>query len=154
MDFKYYLSLKHYNKMFYLLQKNIIGKLIKKGKKIYALKVFNLLKYWLKKKTKKDANLLLLIGVFNSLIKVHFVKIRFGGVKKEIPVPLKFDRQIRFAISSLLNYVKKQKRSINIKKLANLICYCYKFKGPIIKKNYQLYKKAIENRVLISFIKR
>ena len=95
----------------------------------------------------------MLIGIFNSLNKVHFVKKRFGGMKKDIPIPLKFDRQVRFVISELLYYVKK-KRSLNIKKLANFICYCYKFKGPIIKKNYISYKKAIENRVLISFIKR
>lgn len=155
MSFEYYIQLKHYNKVFFLLQKNLIGKLIKKGKRIYALKMFNKLKYWLKTKTKKNPNLLILIAILNSLIKVHFIKVRFGGVKKEIPVPLKFERQIRFAISELLYYVKtKQKKSIHIKKLVNLICFCYKYKGPVIKRNYKLYKKAIENRVLLNFIKR
>lgn len=95
----------------------------------------------------------MLISVFHSLNKVYFVKKRFGGMKKNIPVPLKFERQIRFVISALLNFVKK-KKSINLKKLANFICYSYKYKGPIIKKNYISYKKAIENRVLISFIRR
>lgn len=31
-----YLKLKYYNNIFYLLHKKLIGKLIKKGKKIYA----------------------------------------------------------------------------------------------------------------------
>jgi ribosomal protein S7 len=153
MTFENYTALKHYNKIYYILKKNIVGKLIKKGKKINAIKIFNLLQFWLKRKTKKNSNLLLLIGVFNVLRKFNFVKVRFGGVKKEIPIPLKFERQIRFAISDILNYMKKNKR-INLKRLANLICYCYKSKGPIIKKNYLLQKKALENRVLISFIKR
>jgi hypothetical protein len=95
----------------------------------------------------------MLIAVFNSLKKVHFLKKRFGGAKKDIPIPLSFGRQVKFFISELLNYVKKNK-SINLKKLANLFCYCYKSKGIIIKKNYIAYKKAIENRVLINFIKR
>lgn len=95
----------------------------------------------------------MLIGVFNSLNKVHFIKKRFGGMKKDIPVPLKFERQISFVISFLLNYVRKNK-SINLKKLANFFCYAYKSKGLLLKKNYASYKKAIENRVLISFIKR
>lgn len=155
MLFDDYIKLKYYNKIFYLLQQNLIGKLIKKGKKLYALKIFYQLKYLLKKKTKKDSNLLLLISILNSLIKVNFIKIRFGSVKKEIPVFLKFERQIKFAINSLIDHSQtKHMKSINLKKLVNIICFSYKFRGPIIKKNYQMYKKAIDNRVLLSFIKR
>lgn len=155
MNFEDYIKLTHYNKVFHLLEKNLIGKLIKKGKKLYALKIYNELKYLLKKKTKRNPNLLLLIAVLNSLVKVHFIKVRFGGVRKDVPVPLKFERQIRFTITELLYYVKtKRMKSINVKKLVNLICYCYKFKGPIIKRNLKLYKKAIENRVLLNFIKK
>lgn len=153
INFETYLTFIHFNKIFFLLSKNLIGKFIKKGKRLYSLKLFGELKYLLKKKTKKNPNLIMLISIFNSLNKVHFIKKRFGGVKKDIPVPLKFERQITFVISQLLNYVKKNK-SINLKKLANLFCFCYKSKGPIFKKNFQSYKKAIENRVLISFIKR
>lgn len=155
LNFEDYIKLTHYNKTFDLLEKVFIGKIIKKGKKIYALKIYNEFKYWLKKRTKKNPNLIILIGVLNSLIKVHFIKKRFGGVKKDIPVPLKFERQVKFAIRELLFYVKtKRMKSIDIKKLVNIICYCYKFKGPIIKNNYKLYKKAMENRVLLNFIKR
>lgn len=153
MLFENYILLKHYNSIFFILKKILIGKLVKKGNRINAINLFNTLKYWLKKKTKKESNLLLLIGIFNILRKVHFVKVRFGGVKKEIPVPLKFERQIRFAITDLLGFIKRNNK-LNLKRLANLICYCYKVKGPIVKKNYLLQKKAIDNRVLITFIKR
>lgn len=154
MNFEYYISLKYYSKIFFLIKKNLIGKFLKKGKKKYAEKMFETLKYWLKKKTNKNPNLLLLIGIYNSLLKVNFIKIRVGGARKEVPVPLKFDRQIKLAITTLLNYVYKSKKSINLKKLANLICFCYKSKGPILRKNFQLYKKAIDNRILLNFIKR
>jgi ribosomal protein S7 len=155
MTFENYINLEYYNKTFYLLEKAFIGKLIKKGKKLYALKIFNDFKYLLKKKTKKNPNLIIIIGVLNSLIKVHFIKKRFGGIKKDIPVPLTFERQVKFAVRELLYIVKtKRMKSINLKKLVNIICYCYKFKGPIIKKNFQLYKKAMVNRVLLNFIKK
>ena len=155
MNFEYFIQSKNYNKTFCLLQKNLIGKLIKKGKKNYALKLYSDIKYFLKKKTKKEPKLLILIAILNTLIKCTFIKVRFGAVKKEIPVPIKFERQIRFAITALLNYVKtKRMKSINVKKLVNLICFCYKFKGPLIKRNFNLYKKAIANRVLLNFIKK
>lgn len=53
MTLEYYLQLKHFNKVFFLLQKIFIGKLVKKGKKEYAIKLFNNLKHLLKKKNKK-----------------------------------------------------------------------------------------------------
>lgn len=155
MTFEYYLQLKHFNKVFFILQKNFIGKLIKKGKKAYAIKLFNSLKYILKKKTKKNPNFLILVAVLNSLLKVHFVKIRLGGQKREVPIPLKFERQIKFAITEILyNVWTDEMKSINVKKLANLICFCYKFRGPVIKYNYNTYKKALQNKVLLHFIKR
>jgi ribosomal protein S7 len=153
MNFESYLEFKHFDNVFHLIKNNMIGKIIKKGKKIYAINIYNRLKCWLKKKTIKDANFLILISILNSLVKVHFIKVRFGGVKKEIPVPLKFERQVKFAINALFKLTKKNK-SINIKKLANLICYSYKSKGAIISQNFKLYKKAKDNRVLLNFIKR
>ncbi len=155
MTLEYYLQLQYFNKIFFILQKNFIGKLVKKGKKVYSIKLFNKLKYFLKKKTKKNPNFLLLVAILNSLLKVHFIKIRLGGSKKEIPVPLDFERQIKFAITEMLYNVKtKQNKSINVKKLVNLICFCYKKRGPVLKRNYFLYKKAIENKVLLNFIKK
>lgn len=45
MYFEKYLTLKHYNKIYFLLIKNFLGKFIKKGKKVFALKSLSLLKY-------------------------------------------------------------------------------------------------------------
>ena len=52
MSFENYINLDYYNNVYYLLEKVFIGKLIKKGKKLYALKVYNNFKYLLKKKNK------------------------------------------------------------------------------------------------------
>jgi ribosomal protein S7 len=109
----------------------------------------------LKRKTKLNPNLVLLVSVLNSLIKVHFIKKRFGGTRKDIPIPLKLERQIRLTITDIISYANtKRMKSINIKRLARVLCYSYKFKGPVIKLNYLKYQKAKENRVLLSFIKK
>lgn len=155
MNIKYYLQFKYYSNIFYLLNKTLIGKLVKKGRKLYAWKLYFILKNLLKRKAKKDTNVILLIGLIHSLRKIHFIKKRFGSVKKEIPVELKFERQIKFALNSWLKYVRiKPNYSINLKKLALYICASFKLRGPIIRDNYILYKKAIENRILLNFIKK
>jgi len=41
-----------------------------------------------------------LIALLNSLIKIHFIKSRMGSVKKEIPIYLNFERQVKFTINS------------------------------------------------------
>jgi hypothetical protein len=67
---------------------------------------------------------------------------------------LKFEKSINEALSIWLKNSMKKRGRINIKKLVLLICASYKFKGPIIIRNFELYKKAIANRVLLNFIKK
>jgi ribosomal protein S7 len=153
MVYNHYIKINYYNNIFKVLQQKFIGHLIKKGKKIVALNNWFELKYLLKKKTKREPNLLILISILNSLVKVTFIKKRFGSTKKEIPIFLKFERQIKFAIRSYLS-LSTTSKGIFINKLVNLICNSYKKKGPIMKKNYIIYKKAIDNKVLLSFIRK
>lgn len=112
------------------------------------------LRILLKKKTRKDINLILLIALLNSLMKIKFIKKRFGSIKKDIPIILRFEKSINDALSIWLKNATKKRGSINLKKLALLICASYKFRGPIINLNYKLYKKAIANRVLLNFIRK
>src|ERR1700748_2206694 len=97
---------KYYNEVNFLFKKNFIGKLIKKGNKLYALSSYNKLKYFIKRKFKKDFNLFLFFVMFYSVIKFHFIKKRFGGSKKEVPIFLNKDRQIKFIIKKIFNYSK------------------------------------------------
>ena len=148
------LKVKYYKKVFSLLKAVLIGKLIKKGKKLYAWKMYFLLQYMLKKKTKKSSNLITLIALLNSLIKIHFIKFRMGSVKKEIPIYLNFERQVKFTINSWIKYSFKGLMQNNLKALVKLIGLSYKNKGPVVRKNFQEYKKALDSKVFLRFLKR
>jgi len=148
------LKVKYYKKILSLLKLNFIGKLIKKGKKLYAWKIFFLLQLILKKKTKKSANLIILIALLNSRIKIHFIKYRMGSVKKEIPIYLNFERQIKFTINAWFKYSFKGLMKDNLKSLIKLIGLSYKHKGPVIRKNFQEYKKALDAKVFLRYLKK
>ena len=148
------LKVKYYKKVFSMLKVVLIGKLIKKGKKLYAWKMYSLLQYMLKKKTKKSSNLITLIALLNSLIKIHFIKFRMGSVKKEIPIYLNFERQVKFTINSWIKYSFKGLMQNNLKALVKLIGLSYKNKGPVVRKNFQEYKKALDSKVFLRFLKR
>ena len=148
------LKVKYYKKVFSMLKVVLIGKLIKKGKRLYAWKMYFLLQYMLKKKTKKSSNLITLIALLNSLIKIHFIKFRMGSVKKEIPIYLNFERQVKFTVNSWIKYSFKGLMNNNLKALVKLIGLSYKNKGPVVRKNYQEYKKALDSKVFLRFLKR
>jgi len=148
------LKVRYYKKIFSLLKLNFIGKLIKKGKKLYAWKIFFLLQYILKKKTKRSANLIILIALLNSRIKIHFIKYRMGSVKKEIPIYLNFERQIKFTINSWFKYSFKGLMKENLKLLVKLIGLSYKYKGSVIRKNFQEYKKALDAKIFLRYLKK
>src|SRR3954470_14192981 len=104
-----------YNQINFLFKQNFVGKLIKKGNKFKALKFFNKLKYLIKLKLKKNPNIVLFLVVFYSIIKFHFIKKRLGGSKKEIPIFLNKNRQIKFIIKKIFNYSKSlnKRKSLN-----------------------------------------
>ena len=154
MSFRDMLKVNYYKKIFSLFKIILIGKLIKKGKKLYAWKIFFLLHYMLKKKKKRSANLIILVALLNSLIKIHFIKFRMGSVKKEVPIYLNFDRQIKFTISTWLKNTFKGLMKNNLKALIKLIGLSYKHKGPVIRKNYQEYKKALDAKVFLRYLKK
>ena len=154
MSFRDMMKVKYYKKVFSMLKKVLIGKLIKKGKRLNAWKMYFLLQYLLKKKTNKSSNLITLIALLNSLIKIHFIKFRMGSVKKEIPIYLNFERQIKFTINSWFRYSFKGLMKNNLKALVKLIGLSYKNKGPVVRKNFQEYKKALDSKVFLRFLKR
>jgi len=147
---------KYYNQVNFLFMQNFIGKLIKKGNKFYALNCFNKLKRLVKKKFNKDPNMLLFIIIFSSVIKFHFIKKRFGGSKKEIPIFLNKNRQVKFIIKKMFNYSKSlnKRKSLDLNKLINLYLLTIKKKGFLIVNKYKDFLKAKENRILVKSLKK
>jgi hypothetical protein len=147
---------KYYNSVNFLFMKNFIGKLIKKGNKLYALQCFSRLKFLVKRRFNKDPNVSLFIVMFYSMIKFHFIKKRFGGSKKEIPIYLNKTRQVKFIVKQIFNYSKslEKRKSLDFNKLVGLCFLTMKKKGFLISSKYKSFIKAKENRILIKSLKK
>lgn len=145
----------YYNQINFLFKQNFIGKLIKKGNKFHALKIFNKLKYLIKVKIKKDPTIILFLVIFKSIIKFHFIKKRFGGSKKEIPIYLNKKRQIKFIIKKIFNYSKsaERRKSLNLLKFVNLCLSTLKRKGFLLVDKRKAFIKAKDNRILVKSLK-
>jgi len=96
--------------------------------------------------------MILFISLMNSIVKIHFMKKRFGGQKKELPIFVNNKRQVTYMVKNLLNFsYSKRNKLINFERLMDNIKYASQRKGLLIRKNYQMYKKAIENRVVVRY---
>jgi ribosomal protein S7 len=147
---------KHYDNINFLFMQNFIGKLIKKGNKSYALQYFDKFKFLVKKKFNKSPKILLFLVMFYSMIKFHFIKKRFGGSKKEIPIYLNKTRQVKFIVKKMFNYSKssEKRKSLDFNKLVNLCFLTIRKKGFLISNKYKSFIKAKENRILIKSLKK
>jgi len=144
-----------YSQINFLFKQNFVGKLVKKGNKTYALKYFNKLKYCIKKNFKKSPNMLLFLLIFYTAIKFHFIKKRFGGSKKEIPIYLNKTRQVKFIIKKIFNYSKslEKRKSLSLRRLVNLCLLTMKKKGVLIVSKRKAFVKAKENKMLVRSLK-
>lgn len=143
----------YYSNINYIFIKNIIGKFIKKGNKLRSLKIYTNLKIIIKKKSKKEANFIMLIAIVNNLFKIDFIKKRFGGTRKEIPIYMGIERQVKKVVKLIFKYIYLNKK-LNLNRFLILIGACFKKKGPLLRNKQELFKKALLNKIFIRYIRR
>src|SRR5436190_5595391 len=153
--YKNYINKKYYSNIYNIFIAKLISQFLKKGNKDRSIKLLFKLKYIIKKKVKKEPIFILLFSLLKGLFKFYFIKKRLGSSFKEIPIPLLKIRQIRKMVKLLFKLSKsKNKRSINIFNISNLIINTFRRKGLLIRYNNKNYRKALENRVLLFLIKK
>jgi len=144
-----FINLDIFNGLYYLFIKTLIGKLIKKGKKYKALKLYKNLKENIKLNTKKKVSSIFLLSMLNSMPKVAFKEIRLGSQKKDLPMAINEKKQVLVCVDTLLKASKKKKK-VELNKLMDyIILSCYN-KGIIIRNKKLKYRKAIINKMLLN----
>lgn len=154
MNNKRFINFSHYNKLYYLCVKCLLGKLIKKGNKFKALKIYKKLKENIKQNINKEHEVLfvILLSLLKSMSKVSFKEIYLGSQKKELPMSVSEKKQVLVYVETLLKFSKNRKK-LELDKLAEYISLGYRHKGKIVGFKIFKYKKAIENRSLLNILK-
>lgn len=151
---KNFLKLQAYNKLYHLYIKTLVGKLIKKGHKFKAYKIFKNIKEDIKKQInkEKEISIIFFFAMLNSMPKVSFKEIRLGSQKKEIPISISERKQVLVSVETLLKFSKKNKK-LELDKLIECIISSYQNKGIIIRNKKFKYRKAIVNKMLLNIFK-
>jgi ribosomal protein S7 len=147
---KFLILLEYYNELYSLYIKTLLGKLIKKGKKDKAFKLYKQIKENIKLETGKDnLHLICLLSMLNSMPKVSFKEIRLGSQKKDIPMPISETKQVLVSVDSILKF-SKNKKKLEFNRLVSYIISSSKNEGIMITNKKLKYKKAIINRMLLN----
>jgi ribosomal protein S7 len=140
-----------YSDIYHIYIKALLGKLIKKGKKIKALNFYKRVKETIKleMERKKEIFFILLLTLLNSMPKVAFKEMRLGSQKKDIPIPIDEKRQVLVSVDSILKF-SKNKKKLEFTKLVSNILATSKNQGIMINNKKLKYKKAIINKMLLN----
>lgn len=140
------------HELYNLYIRTLIGKLIKRGKKLNAIKLYKKIKENIKLQTEKnnEISFIIYIAMLNSLSKISFKEIRMGSQKNQIPIPILEKKQILISVATLLKLSKNNKH-LQIDKLIDILISSYQNKGILIKSKRVNYRKAILNKMLLSF---
>jgi ribosomal protein S7 len=151
---KKFLKSEIYNKLYHLYIKTLVGKLIKKGHKFKAYKIFKNIKENIKVQINKEREIsfIFFLAMLNSMPKVSFKEIRLGSQKKEIPISISERKQVLVSVETLLKFSRKNKK-LELDKLIECIISSYQNKGIIIRNKKFKYRKAIVNKMLLNVFK-
>lgn len=139
------------HELYNLYIRTLIGKLIKRGNKFNALRIYKKIKENIKLQTEKknEISFIIYIAMLNSLSKIAFKEIRMGSQKNQIPIPILEKKQILISVATLLK-LSKNNKYLQLDKLIDSLILSYQNKGLLIKNKKVNYKKAIMNKMLLS----
>lgn len=140
-----------YSDIYNIYIKVLLGKLIKKGKKIKAINFYKRVKEAVKLEMEKKREIffILLLTLLNSMPKVAFKEMRLGSQKKDIPIPIDEKKQVLVSVDSILKF-SKNKKKLEFNKLVSNILATSKNQGIMINNKKLKYKKAIINKMLLN----
>lgn len=129
----------------------IINKIMSKGKKSLAERIFYESMKKVNETTKKDALEVLERAINNITPIVELKSRRIGGATYQVPSEIKYERGISLALSFLIKSAKKRPGRTMISKLGNELIDAYNNCGNSIKKKDELHKMAEANKAFANF---
>lgn len=129
----------------------IINKLLLKGKKSLAQRIFYETMKNIKETTQQDPLEILKKAIENVTPVVEVKSRRIGGATYQVPVEVKNDRGNSLALRFIIKSARKRPGKNIIAKLGNEILDAYNNIGNSVKKKEEIHKTAEANKAFSTF---
>ena len=133
---------------------NFRNSLIIKGRKIYALNLFdNLflnLKFYYKNRDPRET----LVDIYEKIKPcISLAPVKLGAFVYKNPAPINEKREMVCTIKWILKPVRNKKKDLNLKSLLNVLHLSLEGKGPAFEKKMSTYRLANDNSHLMRFLR-
>ena len=128
-----------------------INKLMKKGKKLTAYKIFYDTIKAVGEKTKENGLEVWKKAIENVSPTVETKRRRIGGGTTQIPIEIGHKRSSFLGMKWLIEFARERREKTMVDKLTNEIIAAYNNEGKTIKKKEDMHKMAASNKVYASF---
>nr|YP_009389157.1 ribosomal protein S7 [Euglena archaeoplastidiata]AKR17930.1 ribosomal protein S7 [Euglena archaeoplastidiata] len=129
----------------------IINKLLLKGKKSLAQRIFYETMKNIKETTQQDPLEILKKAIENATPVVEVKSRRVGGATYQVPIEVKNDRGNSLALRFIIKSARKRPGKNIITKLGNEILDAYNNIGNSVKKKEEIHKMAEANKAFSTF---
>jgi len=134
-----------------ILVTRFLNSLMYDGKKNTASKIFHECIEIVAKRTNEDGLEVFKKGLGNVTPQVEVRSRRVGGATFQIPMPIRPDRKISYAIKWMILYARKRNEKSMAAKLASEILAAAKEEGAAVKKRMDTHKMAEANKAFSHF---
>jgi small subunit ribosomal protein S7 len=124
----------------------IINRILLKGKKNIAQKIFYEAMKEIKKNSKKEPLEILKKAIINATPIVEIKSKRIGGATYQVPIEVKSERGNSLALRFIIKAARKRSGKNMINKLENEILDAYNNTGNSVKKKEEIHKMAEANK--------
>ena len=139
---------------FFVYRLFFLGKMNFRGRKLAAFNFIIKLKFFLKMREEGYDPSFIFTIAFINLTPLFFVRnIWMGNVSKSLPFPLFEEKKFSFAVMYFFRFIKQKYGVIKIEDLVELLISSLYKRGPVYEQKIELYKKSMENRHLLGFLK-
>jgi len=139
---------------FFVYRSFFLGKMNFRGRKLAAFNFIIKLNFFLKiREEGYDPSFIFTIA-FMNITPLFFIRnIWMGNVSKSLPFPLIEEKKFSFAIMYFFRFIKQKYGIIKIENLVELLISSLYKRGLLYEQKIGLYKKSMENRHLLGFLK-
>lgn len=135
------------------LQEKIVSTMMSRGKKSIARKIWQKTLLEISQKSKKDPERVFEQAVENVKPTMEVRPRRIGGAVYQIPMEVKYHRQISLAFRWLIGAARHIKGAPMHKKLASVLMEASENQGPAVKKKEDTHRMAQANKAFAHLAK-
>jgi len=139
--------------LWFRYHKLFLGVLTRKGRKLWAIKFFNEVKYQLKMKEGADPFWIFLMSMLKLTPTIILFPLRLGSTIRGVPMPINERKQYTFAVKWVIKSLRDKNGSVTVASVTQALENAIYGEGIAVEKRNEYSETGKFNRALLKFLR-